>query len=340
LNVVPVPDFLDSLLATSAGPFTVIDLIIAIIAALFIMDGVRRGFIAGALGLGGVLGALALALRAYPVVSPYAAEWLSLPPTVADALTFTAVLTLSQLLATLVVHAALALLTPLFLAIAPLRPLERVAGAVPGLLLASVVATLALAPLRVLPVPAQWEDAFTRSLLAAEIPRRTSPYVPGLERLVNQVARTRAPHVAYHIDPDESITIPRVELPAADPVAEARMLELVNVERQRAGLRPLAQDETLHTTARLHSAEMFQLGYFSHTSPVSGDLQARLRGRLLYSRSSENIAYAPTVEAAHTGLMLSPSHRAAILTPEYTRAGIGAMNGGPNGLMFTQHFAS
>jgi uncharacterized protein YkwD len=58
-----------------------------------------------------------------------------------------------------------------------------------------------------------------------------------------------------------------------------------------------------------------------------------------YRYAGENLAGAPTVERAHTGLMNSQGHRANILNPNYTRIGVGVIDGGRYGKMFTQHFA-
>ncbi len=48
---------------------------------------------------------------------------------------------------------------------------------------------------------------------------------------------------------------------------EAKMLVLVNEERQKAGLKPLKADPEMLMVARKHSADMFARGYFSHETP-------------------------------------------------------------------------
>lgn len=54
--------------------------------------------------------------------------------------------------------------------------------------------------------------------------------------------------------------------------------------------------------------------------------------------AGENLALAPSTELAMEGLMNSPGHRANILSPQFGKIGIGAMQGGIYGLMFTQEF--
>jgi uncharacterized protein YkwD len=117
------------------------------------------------------------------------------------------------------------------------------------------------------------------------------------------------------------------------------MLELVNQERIAAGLRPLAPDPELREVARRHSADMFERGYFAHATPEGRDPFDRMReANVHFVTAGENLALAPTVQLAHTGLMNSPGHRANILHPEFGRVGIGIMEGGIRGLMVTQDF--
>jgi uncharacterized protein YkwD len=117
------------------------------------------------------------------------------------------------------------------------------------------------------------------------------------------------------------------------------MLDLVNGERVKAGLQPLAPDAELTEVARKHSADMFARGYFSHYSPEGRSPFDRMReARVTYLTAGENLALAPTLTIAHNGLMNSPGHRANILRGQFGRVGIGVMDGGWRGLMISQEF--
>jgi uncharacterized protein YkwD len=84
---------------------------------------------------------------------------------------------------------------------------------------------------------------------------------------------------------------------------------------------------------------MFARSYFSHVSPEGEDLSNRMReARVGYLAAGENLALAPTLFSAHSGLMQSPGHRANILRPQFGRLGIGILDGGRHGLMVTQAF--
>ncbi len=59
---------------------------------------------------------------------------------------------------------------------------------------------------------------------------------------------------------------------------------------------------------------------------------------ITYGYAGENLALAPSTELAMQGLMNSPGHRKNILSPNFTKVGIGVMDGGIYGKMFTQEF--
>ena len=117
------------------------------------------------------------------------------------------------------------------------------------------------------------------------------------------------------------------------------MLDLVNQERQAAGLAPLQADPELTEVARKHSADMFARGYFAHDTPEGLSPFDRMKqANVHFLTAGENLALAPTLQIAHTGLMNSPGHRANILRREFGRVGIGVMDGGMRGLMVSQEF--
>lgn len=117
------------------------------------------------------------------------------------------------------------------------------------------------------------------------------------------------------------------------------MVELVNKERQASGLAPLAVDPALVRTARLKSQDMVDKNYFSHQSPTYGSPFDMMRQfGITFRAAGENIACNQSVAAAHQAFMNSQGHRENILSPSFTQIGVGIVNGGPCGKMFTQQF--
>ena len=98
-------------------------------------------------------------------------------------------------------------------------------------------------------------------------------------------------------------------------------------------------DEELVQFARSYSLDMFQRGYFSHYNPEGESPFDRMeKAGITYTSAGENLALAPSVELSMQGLMNSPGHRVNILRPEFGKVGIGVMDGGIYGKMFTQEF--
>lgn len=126
-----------------------------------------------------------------------------------------------------------------------------------------------------------------------------------------------------------------------DIISENQMVDLVNKERVAGGLGTLVLDIRLLAVARDHSADMLKRGYFSHYSPEGLTVADRcLNAGVDFLVAGENLAYAPSPELAHKGLMNSEGHKANILSPDYGRIGIGVMDGGVYGKMFTQVFTN
>lgn len=128
---------------------------------------------------------------------------------------------------------------------------------------------------------------------------------------------------------------------SVDEISERQMEELVNKERRLMGLQELQPSEELRAVARSYAREMFENGFFSHTSQVDGSTPATrvTRAGIEYLMVGENLAYAPDVYLAHQGLMNSPGHRANILEKGFGKMGIGVIDGGIYGKIFVQEFS-
>jgi uncharacterized protein YkwD len=127
---------------------------------------------------------------------------------------------------------------------------------------------------------------------------------------------------------------------SVDEESEIKMLDLINRERIMVGANPVVIDETITQVARLHSEDMWNRSFFAHNN-LDGEspFMRMTAGGVVFRAAGENLALAQTVERAHNGLMNSPGHRRNILDPNFRRVGIGVIDGGIYGKMFTQNFA-
>jgi uncharacterized protein YkwD len=114
-------------------------------------------------------------------------------------------------------------------------------------------------------------------------------------------------------------------------------LRALNTLRITCGLQPLLIDLKLCEAARLHSADMESLRFFSHESPVPGKSSPFDRARLAGTTAcGENIymGSSATVDALR-GWFLSPGHHKNMLGESPTRQGLGR-----SGKYWTQMFGS
>lgn len=99
-----------------------------------------------------------------------------------------------------------------------------------------------------------------------------------------------------------------------------RVLDLVNIERRKAGVKPLVLSDELMMAAAVRSQEIIKV--FSHTRPDGTSFTSIVsrHGR----RIGENIAGGyQTPEDVVDGWMHSEGHRKNILHPDFTELGVG-----------------
>ncbi|MEU2062610.1 CAP domain-containing protein [Streptomyces sp. NPDC013455] len=119
----------------------------------------------------------------------------------------------------------------------------------------------------------------------------------------------------------------------------ARVVQLVNAERAKAGCRPLTLNSTLTKAAQAHSADMAAHRNMSHTgSDGSGPGDRITAAGYTWSSYGENVAYGySTPEAVMAGWMSSPGHRANILNCGFEEIGVGLAQPGS---YWTQDFGT
>jgi uncharacterized protein YkwD len=124
-------------------------------------------------------------------------------------------------------------------------------------------------------------------------------------------------------------------IPSDNEAYEQEVLTLVNTERQKRNLSPLAWNENLARAARYHAADMATNGYFDHDSmarPANSPRSTPRRIGTCQQRvtafdptaSGENIAHGQSTPAAvMKSWMNSRGHRENILRPTNATLGIG-----------------
>src|SRR5207245_2213360 len=120
---------------------------------------------------------------------------------------------------------------------------------------------------------------------------------------------------------------------------EQQLFDLVNHEREKAGLSKLEWSDRLAQAALAHSKLLAENRDLSHQFSGEPILQERVGAiGLRFNSVAENVAAALDVNTAHAALMKSPGHRANILHQDYNAIGISIVEQGDE-LFITQDFA-
>jgi hypothetical protein len=121
------------------------------------------------------------------------------------------------------------------------------------------------------------------------------------------------------------------------------VLNLVNKERQAAGLAPLTRAVELDRAAQKYAQYMADAGFFSHNGPDGSTPSARIKAEGYSGYTwGENIAMGqPTPEAVMQAWMNSSGHRANILHSSFKEIGIGvAKAAGGRSIYWVQDFGA
>ncbi len=314
-----------------------IDILLVIVIALSLLNGYRRGFIHGVIDLAGWLLSVIAGLRYYQPVAHWIGSNVDLWSEVWDQpIAFIIVAFITGVLVHVIGYWSLRRLPEEVHD----SPLNQIFGLLPGFINGVITAAIISALMLAVPL----SEAISQRTRDSALVNRLAVYAEQLESELRPVfgeaiARTLN-LLTIRPDSNERVDLPfTVASSKPRPDLEKQMLDLVNRERQANGLAPLAPDPELTEVARRHSADMFARGYFAHDTPEGLSPFDRMRAaNVRFLTAGENLALAPTLSLAHTGLMNSPGHRANILRREFGRVGIGVMDGGMRGLMVSQEF--
>ena len=313
-----------------------VDVLLAFVVILGLWGGWQRGFINGTASFFSWAGSFVCGYFLYPFLVPLIERFTSALGNWVQPVAFISMVILARIV--------LNLFTGFVLRQTPAEIYEHslnkafgmLPGGVNGLLQAVVVAALLLT----VPVQNKASDTARESKLAAAFAPPAFWLAHKLAPIFSEPLRTALPKPAEETGAKEFIKLPfTVSNPTVRPDLEAKMLELVNKERVKEGLKPLSADPEMQAVARRHSKDMFKRGYFAHINPDEKSPFDRMDAmHVKYHTAGENLALAQTLQQAHDGLMKSPGHRANILQPRFGRLGIGILDGGIYGLMVTQNF--
>ena len=317
--------------------FNWVDFLLVLIILVSAAIGWRRGFILSILDLVRWIGSWLTALFLYKPLSNWIGHIVDLSEVWRAPMAFLILVFLSGV----AIHLAGRMILERLPDRVHYHPVNRLLGIIPGAISGSITAAIVSALLLAMPIADSLSDFAQKSRLTEHFAVYTDELEDALLPIFHPVInQTLNKLITIEPGSEESVNLPfKVENSKPDPSLEEQMLEMINHERTSRGLKPLEADPDLVPVARAHSTDMITRGYFSHYTPEGEDPFQRMKDAgIKFRTAGENLALAPTLQIAHTGLMNSPGHRANILNPNFGRVGIGIMTGGRRGMMISQEF--
>jgi uncharacterized protein YkwD len=147
-----------------------------------------------------------------------------------------------------------------------------------------------------------------------------------------------------HQAPHPAIT-PAPVVQAVEVTPPSYMVNLINAERAKAGVKLIVPNDKLMASAEAKCLDMIKRGYWAHfASDGTSPWQFFIANGYNYRYAGENLArdYA-TDHDSMVALMASPTHRDNILNSKYKEVGIGKCSGLMSGVqhsLVVQHFGT
>lgn len=303
---------------------------------LFVLEAFGRPLILELLDLASFLLAFFLSFRYYNLLAKFFEAKFEIAHGLSLVLGFMAMWILSETAFYLLIR----LILPRFPKIK--IPGSRVLSLIPAFLRALIFIAIALVLTATFPIAPSIKKAVLDSKLGSVILKNAYQLESPLKQVFGGVANDSLTFLTIKPKGNERVNLGfQTKELKVDPSSEDAMIDLVNRERTSRGISTLVFDAKLKEVAGGHSGDMFKRGYFSHYSPEGESVADRAtKAGVDFLVIGENLAYAPTLELAHQGLMNSEGHRANILSLDYGKIGIGVIDAGIYGKMFTQVFTN
>lgn len=321
-----------------------LDVIIVAVIIYYAIEGYYLGFILALSDLLSFIISFFLGLKSYLFIAGLLMKYFSMPVGFAHAVGFFLVAFFSEIVISIFFRFLLRFF-PTFHSPRRIfrffRRIDHILGIIPGIASAFIVLAFLLTVIVSLPSSPFVKRLVTGSEIGSILVANTSMFERRLNDIFGGALNETLNYLTVEPQSNEVVDLRFKTSGTVDEKSENEMLKDINRQREANGLAVLRMDASLRKIARDHSADMFKRGYFSHYTPDDLSPFDRMNAASIeYTYAGENLALAPSVRLAMQGLMNSTGHRANILNPNFNRIGIGAIDGGIYGIMFSQEFTN
>lgn len=321
------------------GRFNLVDWGVILIIILYGIEGYAVGAISGLLDICGFLVAFSVGFILYKPLGGVLSGFIHLPEGFLHAIGFLFVVVMIEIL----IRIVLFIIMP-FVRRLPwpnvLLQVNHFVGIFPGMLAGLVLLSFLLTVITILPLSNTLKQMITSSVVGNILVAQSQDFEKGLANVFGGKPDDLLTFLTVEPQTNAMVHLDfKVSNGKMNEISEQQMLVSVNKERTSRGLSALELDTQLQTLARSHSGDMLSRSYFSHFTPEGKSPFDRMNdANISYQYAGENLAFSANTDLAMQGLMQSAGHRANILSPNFHRIGIGVINAGIYGQMFSQEF--
>jgi uncharacterized protein YkwD/uncharacterized membrane protein required for colicin V production len=321
-------------------PFNWVDWIIFGVLLYFAFRGWFKGFITLTASFLSLFLALFLSVKLETILAPFISEKFGITPSWASVFSYTVIAVIVEVVASTVFSELINYLPRRFRE----GVVSKVAGAGLSIVNGVILLVFFLLILLVLPIQGTFKHDIRTSFMGPKllgwIEKNGQSIFTAFEDSARDVSKFLTVQQGSTDRINLDFTLNNSDL-SVDQKTERELLILINDERVIRNIPPLLMDPAIQQVARDYSRKMFLEHYFSHVDGGGNDAGVRLtRAQISFVVVGENLAYAPDLKTAHDGLMKSERHRKNILDPQFKRIGIGVIDAGTWGKMFTEEFAN
>jgi len=313
------------------------DLLFFLVLVLYVYDEARMGLVVSSLNFFSIVTGYIFAVLFYATLSSSLSKQFSLSSGYSDVLAFLLV----AFFVSFLLRLGLLYLQRLYKDLAMSTRVSFVGGGISGLVAFFFLSVIIVNLCLLLPFSEPFKKMIFTSYSGKFLLSYSSIVEQDIKTIFGQAIRDSLHFMTVKPQADEFISLKfKTTSRTVDQASERVMIALLNQERSMQKLKPLTSDKNLTLASRSHALDMAKRSYFSHYTPEKLSPFDRLQKRhIQYLFAGENLALAPTVEIAMQGLMRSPGHRANILSPSFSRVGIGVVDMGLYGKMYVQTFS-
>lgn len=321
--------------------FNILDFIVLFIILFYAIEGYTLGFISASMDLLSFVLSFFLALTFYNPLSSVLISFFSLPQGFGKAIAFFLIALSCEIVFNVIFRRFIHRIPRIQeFEQETLHKSNHLLGIVPGIISAFIILTFIFSVIITLPSSPFLKNLVSSSQIGSKLVSRAQAFDKTINSVFGGALNETLTFLTIEPESNETVNLHFTASSATiDSESESEMLKMVNKERESRGLKALISDKSLQDLARDYSNDMFRRGYFSHNNPDGLTPFDRMeKAGIGFTNAGENLALAPSVDLSMQGLMNSPGHKANILSSSYNKVGIGVMDGGIYGKMFTQEF--